>query len=113
VLFGALAACCSSNGKCGNDVGPLAPSTRQTPPPSICVEQHQPGVRDDTCPSTTITIGQRTLAGCCRPDGHCGFLADEVPAPDGGIEMQNLGCLDANLLGVEAPPACGAPIADR
>ncbi len=75
---GTLEACCTAAGRCGLDVSSLTGE-------SMCAEQNAPGTQTMACPSTSV-MGFLSLPGCCRPDGTCGFVIDQI-AP--------LGCVDS------------------
>jgi len=68
-----------------------------------CVQQAQPGEPNDACPSVNVDVmGQAIeLAGCCKPEGLCGF--------DFGV--LGIGCMEreeaamSNVMGMSLPDA--------
>ncbi len=59
-----------------------------------CLEANAPGTADSSCP-TQSTHG---LAGCCMPNGLCGYLD----------ELNGLGCIPAEAFGDSAKPCSAA-----
>ena len=62
-----------------------------------CVELDQPGSIDPNCPSTNL-MGF-PAAGCCRPDGKCGYQD----------ATYGFGCVDPIQFALPAGPTCSAP----
>jgi hypothetical protein len=71
-----LTACCDPENRCGFAFG------------ETCIASGQEGTIDAACPAVDL-FGFLTLPGCCRPDGSCGALEDQI---------FNFGCFDANAL---------------
>jgi hypothetical protein len=108
--------CCGgeNHDQCGVDTSYLAP----TGAGSACEPRNQPGKLDPACPSSSAMTmpGMSTgltfdpLAGCCRPDGSCGIMLDEVTTGGGLIPLAQLGlgCIDAApFFPGEEPVSCG------
>jgi len=79
-----------------------------------CQPRDQPGTLDPECPGTESVMvdGGFTIQfpGCCRPNGQCGYMADQISLIPGlpGI-MLELGCVDsAPFLEGGTPEACGS-----
>ena len=80
-----LRACCrgATDLECGLTFGEGA----------VCLPRDVPGQPNDVCPEANP--GSLTLPGCCRPDGRCGVVAEQV----------GLGCVARD----EILPALGQP----
>lgn len=78
---------CCVNDECGLDLGAVSAFM---PVQSGCAALEQPGSVDATCPSVHYDDGvaPRELAGCCRPDGVCGVVADLSDT------VADFGCVD-------------------
>jgi hypothetical protein len=88
-----LSTCCYGlrNEKCGLKFGGAA---------ALCLPLSTPGQANDVCPS-----GKKngvSLDGCCRPDGHCGYMAtlfglgcvtrNDIPASVIGSDVMPIAC---------------------
>jgi hypothetical protein len=111
--------CCDS-GACGLDTGFLALVGASFT--DKCQPKAQPGEVDANCattePSTipfpsggnTIMVPINGFVGCCRDNGMCGVVVDDVVSPVlGKVATLGLGCVDAAPFfpGV-TPVSCGA-----
>lgn len=90
-------ACCPSaaGSECGLVSGPLFGPDHE----GACVQRDWPGEVTDECPSIDVSrppFNGATLAGCCRPDGNCGYW-------DG---VAGLGCAEAKWFGDSSAYAC-------
>jgi hypothetical protein len=81
---------------------------------ATCQPLDQPGTVDPECPGTESVMvdGGITVQfpGCCRPNGQCGYWAEEVSLIPGlpGLEL-GLGCVDSTpFLDGGAPENCGS-----
>lgn len=104
-----IPACCAdaATNQCGLDGSTVAQFGLNFA--EACQPKDQPGVADETCPdspSAATTAGfDIQFAGCCRPNGSCGYLIDKVD----GLFQVGLGCVDsAPFLDGGAPTPCGA-----
>jgi len=70
----------------------------------LCIELHQPGALDPTCPTGCVAGGFGTFPGCRRTDGSCGVLAEKV----GGLFAIGLGCVGRLDLGITDASQSGA-----
>jgi hypothetical protein len=86
---GTLRACCTAEGRCGLDVGPLSGRA------PTCVQQNAPGGNAPNCPAFTFS-GIFPLTSCCDQDGLCGVQV---------MQTAPLGCVDPMLLGDLVAPA--------
>jgi hypothetical protein len=84
-MAGDLPACCTTDGKCGLDLGALGGGMGGGA--GICLEQHSPGTLNPSCPDFNY-MGFVTVPGCCKEDHTCGVMVVEAFAP--------LGCTDIN-----------------
>ena len=103
---GELPGCClpGTEDTCGLDVGLLVSSASA----KLCIEKEQPGVVDGSCADGAVrtdSFGNVAAAGCCRPDGLCGYLLDNPM----GLLPLNLGCVDPADLGQDPSQECEAP----
>jgi len=87
-----------------------------------CQAAHQPGALDSACPTTaassvpypfagqTIMVPISGFAGCCRDDGKCGVVVDDVVSPLlGKVATLGLGCVDSAPFFANQPAAaCGS-----
>jgi hypothetical protein len=87
-----------------------------------CQARDQPGEADQACPTSsassvpfdaggqTIMIPIAGFAGCCRVDGVCGVIVNDVRSPVlGNLATLGLGCVDSAPFFPGAQPAeCGA-----
>jgi hypothetical protein len=93
--------CCVNGDSCGLDVSAVSGFM---PVSGGCVALDQPGSTDPACPSVYFddVANPRQLAGCCRPDGVCGVVADLSDT------LANFGCVDPNEFlagrGEQSPP---------
>ena len=110
--------CCAADG-CGLDTEflTLVGATFK----DQCQAAHQPGVPDSACPTTasssvpyvfsgqTIMVPISGFAGCCRDDGKCGVVVDDVASPLlGKLATLGLGCVDSAPFFANQPAAaCG------
>jgi hypothetical protein len=95
--------CCSENGKCGLDTSIFSQVGLRFDP--VCQERNQPGGLDASCPNGSFTaMGiPVNFPGCCRPNGRCGYLVDQV-----AIVNLDLGCVDSTpMLDGGTAPRCG------
>jgi hypothetical protein len=113
--------CCATEG-CGLDTGFLALVGAAFE--DSCQARDQPGEVDETCPMSsastipfdaggqTIMVPIRGFAGCCRDNGTCGVVVDDVTSPLlGKLATLGLGCVDAAPFFPGEPPAeCGAAV---
>jgi len=99
--------CCTSGDACGLDTGflSLVGATFK----EVCQPLAQPGDLDDSCDAATgltvpFQVGGNTLMvpldpfpGCCREDGTCGVVVDDVTSGNGKLPIGQfgLGCVDA------------------
>jgi len=107
---------CCSNDACGLETGFLqlvGASFAET-----CQPKAQPGVVDEACPTTdpstipyptaagTLMVPISGFVGCCRDNGKCGVVVDDITATGlGKLTTLGLGCVDA------APFFPGEPVA--
>jgi hypothetical protein len=83
-----------------------------------CQPKGQPGAVDEACPSSAasaVPFGGAMLpiagfAGCCRENGMCGVVVDDVTSPVAGkLASLGLGCVDAApFFPGEKVASCGA-----
>jgi hypothetical protein len=87
-----------------------------------CQAKGQVGEPDESCPTTapsmipfaaggnTIMVPIDGFVGCCRENGKCGVIVDEVNSSAlGNITTLGLGCVDAApFFPGETPVSCGA-----
>jgi hypothetical protein len=87
-----------------------------------CQAKAQPGALDDSCATSAAAlipfpVGGQTImvpingyAGCCREDGHCGVVVDDIVSPLlGKVATLGLGCVDSAPFFANAPaPECGS-----
>jgi Mn2+/Fe2+ NRAMP family transporter len=95
-----LDACCpdGTENRCGLDVTAAGQFIMGL---KGCMELDQPGDLDASCPDF-MAMGV-TAAGCCRPEGMCGVVADFS-----GFGVPSFGCVDPAKIGQMIPPkACG------
>lgn len=108
----AIPACCppDSENTCGLDttlISAFGPSFEEP-----CQPLDQPGELDPECPGTdSVQVPDAGLSvqfpGCCRSNGQCGYLVDEIRI--GGVlpVVFGLGCVDAApFLDGGAPQSC-------
>jgi hypothetical protein len=112
--------CCTEDDSCGLDTGALALVGAVFA--DACQAKAQPGVRDASCPDSaptsvpfpaggsTIMVPLNGNLGCCRDDGKCGVLANELSSPLLGVVSKlGLGCVDSAPFFKGRPAAsCGA-----
>ncbi|HEX2877281.1 MAG TPA: hypothetical protein VHP33_38795 [Polyangiaceae bacterium] len=79
-------------------------------------------MRDTSCPTspptsapfpsgdTTVAVPINGYLGCCRDDGTCGVLLNELSSPAFGVVSKlGLGCVDsAPFFNGKPAPACGS-----
>lgn len=83
--------CCTPAGNCG--VGNIFYFGDE------CFDYNQPGIRSVDCPADDFVlvpsadepVGMQSSAGCCRPDGLCGFET---------TDYLGAGCVERNRFGV-------------
>lgn len=111
--------CCATDG-CGLDTGFLALVGAAFS--DKCQAKDQPGEPDTSCADTpastipfasggqTIMVPINGFVGCCRNDGMCGVVVDDIVSPAlGKIATLGLGCVDAAPFFPDSEPqACGA-----
>lgn len=111
---------CCANDSCGLDTGFLALVGASFK--DKCQPKGQVGELDAGCPTTapstipfesggkTIMVPIQGFAGCCRDNGMCGVVVDEVVSPVlGKLATLGLGCVDAApFFPSETPAACGS-----
>jgi hypothetical protein len=84
-----------------------------------CQARDQPGDLDEACPAADMVAipvgGQMAMLdafpGCCRPNGMCGVVVNDVSLGGGIIPVGSLGlgCVDAApFFPDEDPVTCGA-----
>jgi hypothetical protein len=114
-------ACCTGAEACGLDTGFL--SLVGASFKEVCQALAQPGDLDDSCQAATgltvpFQVGANTLMvpldpfpGCCREDGTCGVVVDDVTSGNGKLPIGQfgLGCVDAAPFFGKAA-ACGGAI---
>ena len=83
-IGGALEACCTADNQCGVDVTMLTGT-------AMCVQQNGPGAQSSECP-TGDYMGFVSVPGCCKPDGTCGVVIQQL-APLGCVSVDALGGL--------------------
>jgi hypothetical protein len=108
--------CCATDNACGLDTGFLSLVGANFDPK--CQEKGQPGDVDTECPSAMglmvpfqgTTISLDAFAGCCRDDGKCGVVINNVTSNGGKLPIAQfgLGCVDAAPFFDEAPASCGS-----
>lgn len=112
--------CCAGEA-CGLDSGFLALLGAKFP--SKCLAKGQPGVLDASCPATaprqlpvqtgamTLVVPLEGFAGCCRADGKCGVVVDNlVAAGFGTVAKLGLGCVDSAPFFNNVRAACGPDV---
>jgi hypothetical protein len=92
--------CCAADDACGLDTTFLAAVGAEFS--EVCQPREQPGTDEGFCPEVTgltvpvqgIPLPLEPFPGCCRPDGTCGVVVDEVRS---GFPLAtlNLGCVEA------------------
>jgi len=92
--------CCAADSACGLDTTFLAAVGAQFS--EVCQAHDQPGTDEGSCPAVTglmvpvqgVPLPLEAFPGCCRPDGTCGVVVNDVRA---GFPLAtlNLGCVDA------------------
>lgn len=111
--------CCDA-GTCGLDTGFLALVGAAFT--DKCQPKGQVGEVNDACPSTpastipfesggnTIMVPIEGFVGCCRENGMCGVVVDDVMSPVlGKVTSLGLGCVDAApFFPGKTPVSCGA-----
>lgn len=107
--------CCTADGGCGLSTTFLALVGAQFS--ESCQAREQPGVEDESCPAATglqvpagaIMLDLDPLPGCCREDGKCGVVVDEVTASDGRIPIAQfgLGCIEGAPFFDNKATSCG------
>jgi hypothetical protein len=89
-----------------------------------CQPRGQVGEVDESCPTTmpsavpfpmggtTIMVPIDGFVGCCRENGMCGVVVDDVVSPAlGKLASLGLGCVDAApFFPNQAPAACGGSV---
>jgi hypothetical protein len=109
--------CCAATADtCGLNTGFLSLVGAQFT--EVCQPKGQVGVVDEACPTTapamipfqtgpaTIMVPINPFVGCCRDNGMCGVVIDDIVSPVGGLIAKfGLGCVDA------APFFPGEPVA--
>jgi hypothetical protein len=99
--------CCTTDQRCGGDLSPFQ-GLLGLPSDRLCVQRHQPGTLDDSCPGECLWKGSPSFPGCRRPDGKCGILADQA-----SLVTLSLGCIDPRDFGTAPRSApCNATSAD-
>lgn len=89
-------ACCASNppNACGFDTSGLSSFGLAFEDP--CQALDQEGQLDAECPRSPVVevsvLGSFSFAGCCRPEGQCGYLVEQVETLDLGLL---LGCVES------------------
>ena len=110
--------CCAGE-SCGLDTAVLG--LLGAPFSERCQALGQPGEVDANCPTSaastipvpfagqTIMLPINGFVGCCRDDGKCGVVADDIVSPLlGPVASLGLGCVDsAPFFGNEPGAACG------
>jgi hypothetical protein len=105
--------CCATDA-CGLDTGFLTLVGASFD--EKCQAQDQPGDLDEACPTSdasTIPFSGAMVpiagfAGCCRENGTCGVVVNDVVSPIlGKITSLGLGCVDATPFFDETPGKCG------
>jgi hypothetical protein len=97
-----LNGCCTAEGRCGGDLSAYKDMLHSSSD-QLCIELHQAGEIDPTCPTGCVANGFGSFPGCRRTDGSCGIQADTV----GGLFAIGLGCVDALDLGItDVPRSC-------
>jgi hypothetical protein len=113
--------CCAGDA-CGLDTSVL--SLLGAPFSERCQALAQPGELDASCPTSagstipvpfggqTVMLPIKGFAGCCRDDGKCGVLANDVVSPlAGSVATLALGCVDsAPFFGNQPAAACGSGV---
>ena len=112
--------CCAGEG-CGLDSGFLALLGARFP--NQCQAKGQPGVLDASCPATpgrqlpvqsattTLVVPIEGFSGCCRDDGKCGVVIDDlVAAGFGTVGKLGLGCVDSAPFFNNVRTACGSAV---
>ena len=111
--------CCTKEDACGLDTNVLALAGATFP--DRCQAKDQPGVLDANCPTsaassapfptggTVIQVPISGHAGCCRDDGKCGVMVNELSSPAFGVVSKlGLGCVDsAPFFKGEPAASCG------
>ena len=98
--------CCDSAGACGLNTGFLSLVGAKFP--EVCQAHNQPGEPSTTCGAAsglvvpfptptgaTLMVTLDPFPGCCRPDGTCGVVIDQVTASGAKLADFGLGCVDA------------------
>jgi hypothetical protein len=108
--------CCAADGSCGLDTGflTLVGATFE----ETCQPKTQPGDVDETCPEASgltvpfmgATIALDAFVGCCRDNGKCGVVINNVTSSGGKLPVAafGLGCVDAAPFFEDAPASCGS-----
>ncbi|MES1189031.1 MAG: hypothetical protein ABUL60_34770 [Myxococcales bacterium] len=113
--------CCAGEA-CGLDTSGLA--LLGIPFQDRCQALDQPGDVDPSCPTSAgstvpVPLGGQTImlpvngfAGCCREDGKCGVVANDIVSPlIGTVATLGLGCVDsAPFFGNQPAAACGGGV---
>lgn len=108
--------CCAAGDACGLDTGFLELVGAQFT--DRCQIKDQPGDVDDACPAAEglsvpfqgASIKLDPFAGCCRPNGTCGVVVNNVTSAAGKLPLAafGLGCIEgAPFFGGEVT-TCGA-----
>jgi hypothetical protein len=105
-----VGACCpqgSSASLCGLDLSLLSLVGVELSEP--CQAVAQPGNESEECVDATVDVSGTvvTFAGCCRPEGKCGVLANILDVTEAQIEL-GLGCIVPDVFPAELlmPGSC-------
>lgn len=112
--------CCDASGACGLTTSFLALVGAKFE--DVCQAHDQPGAPSDSCGSAsglkvpfqmggaTIMVSLDPFAGCCRPDGTCGVVVNQVTTAGGLLPLADLGlgCVDAAPFAGGQVTECGA-----
>ena len=83
---------------------------------AACQPKGQPGTVDEACPTSAASavpfggamVPINGFVGCCRENGMCGVVVDDVTSPLGKLASLGLGCVDAApFFPNETPGTCG------
>jgi hypothetical protein len=112
--------CCTAGDSCGVSTGFLGLIVPDFP--NACAPKDQPGDVDEACPSaeglaatvplggTMLEVAIDPLVGCCRPNGTCGVVLNDVTGNAGKLPVGSfgLGCVDGAPFFEGESTACGA-----
>lgn len=110
--------CCDATDGCGVNTGFFSLVGAQFK--DACQSQAQAGDPSDSCApvtglkvpfemaGTTVMVPLDPFAGCCRTDGTCGVVIDNVTSSGGKLPIanMNLGCVDATAFTGKAAVKC-------